>query len=47
MKVNGDDVAPGNWVRVNLEFASGQQTEINVPVVARTGEFADISSANQ
>ncbi len=47
VKVNGDDVAPGNWVRVNLEFASGQQTEMNVPVVSRTGEYADISSANQ
>lgn len=47
VRVNGDRVAPGNWVRVNLEFASGQQTEMNVPVVSRTGEFADISSANQ
>ena len=47
VKVNGDRVAAGNWVRVNLEFASGQQTEMNVPVVSRTGEFADISSANQ
>ena len=47
VKVNGDGVAPGEWVRLNLEFESGQQTEMNVPVVARTGEFADISSANQ
>jgi hypothetical protein len=47
VKVNGDRVAAGNWVRVNLEFESGQQTEVNVPVVSRTGEFADISSANQ
>jgi hypothetical protein len=45
--VNGDRVAPGNWVRMTLEFESGQQTEINVPVVSRTGEFADVSSANQ
>lgn len=43
--VSGERIAPGLYTRLTLEFASGQQTEVNVPVVAQEEEFADITPA--
>ena len=43
--VTGDRIAPGLYTRLTLEFASGQQTEVNVPIVAQEQEFADITPA--
>lgn len=36
---------PGNFVRLVLTFESGQETEVNVPVVEPDEEFSDIEPA--
>lgn len=43
--VTGDRVRPGGFVRLTLEFDSGQSTEINAPVVPYEDEYADIKPA--
>lgn len=43
VQVTGDRVKEGNWVRLTLEFGNGQQTELNVPIVAQAGEYESIS----
>lgn len=43
--VTGDRIAPGLYTRLTLEFASGQQTEINVPIVAPEEEFSEVKPA--
>ncbi|ROR92501.1 hypothetical protein [Nocardioides aurantiacus] len=43
--VEGEGIRAGAYTRLTLEFASGQQTEINVPVVAPEEEFADVTPA--
>jgi hypothetical protein len=45
VSVSGESVRPGEFVRLTLEFASGQSTEINVPVVPYEGEYLDIKPA--
>jgi hypothetical protein len=46
VSVTGDDVRPGKFVRLTLEFESGQTTEVNAPVVPFEDEFTDISPAS-
>jgi hypothetical protein len=46
VSVTGESVRPGEFVRLTLEFASGQSTEVNVPVVAYEGEYSDIKPAS-
>ncbi len=41
----GEQVAPGAFIRLVLTFESGQETSVNVPVVDRAEEFADIEPA--
>ncbi|KQT92295.1 hypothetical protein ASG49_10240 [Marmoricola sp. Leaf446] len=43
--VEGEGIRAGSYTRLTLEFGSGQQTEINVPVVAPEEEFADVTPA--
>lgn len=43
--VTGEQVAPGGYTRLTLEFGGGQKTEINVPVVAPEEEFAEVTLA--
>ena len=45
VSVSGERVAPGNFVRLNLEFESGQQTEIHAPVVPKSDEYEDVTTA--
>ncbi len=45
VSVTGDRVAPGNFVRLTLQFSSGQKTELNVPVVADDGPYVDVKTA--
>ena len=40
--INGADVAPGKFVRVAIEFDTGEQTVVNAPVVAAEGDYAGI-----
>lgn len=40
--VSGEDVAPGRFVEVAIEFDTGELTVVNAPVVAAEGEYAGI-----
>ena len=43
VQVNGPDVAAGNFVRLTLNFDTGQSTQVNVPIVDKDGEFSSVS----
>ena len=43
--VTGDSVRPGKFVRLTLQFQSGQKTEVNVPVVPFEAEYSSITPA--
>ena len=43
--VTGESVEPGRFVRLTLTFESGQETEVNVPVVEADEEFSDVEQA--
>lgn len=45
VSVVGEGIAPGRFARLVLTFESGQETEVNVPVVNKDDEFADIEPA--
>ena len=45
VSVVGEGIAPGRFIRLVLTFESGQETEVNVPVVDRKEEFSDIEPA--
>ncbi len=45
VRVSGEAVELGRFVELTLEFDNGQRTDVNVPVVNRTGEFSDVSPA--
>lgn len=43
LQVSGDDVKPGGYVKLRLEFSGGQTNDLDVPVVSAEGQFASIS----
>jgi hypothetical protein len=43
--ITGDSVDAGNFVRVQLSFKNGQKTSMNVPVVAKDGEYDSVKLA--
>jgi len=45
VSVVGESIAPGGFVRLVLTFQSGQETEVNAPVVDNAEEFSDIQPA--
>jgi hypothetical protein len=45
VSVTGDGVEPGKFARLTLEFESGQETEVNAPVVPFKDEYAEIKPA--
>lgn len=45
VSVTGEPVSAGAFVRMTLEFDSGQKTELNVPVVDKVGDFSEVSPA--
>jgi hypothetical protein len=45
VSVTGDSVSPGRFVRLTLTFESGQETEVNAPVVPAEDEYNDIEPA--
>lgn len=47
VSVEGSGVKPGSFVEVSLGFASGQSTTVKVPVVAATGDYADVPLPTQ
>ena len=46
VSVSGSPVIPGAFARLVLKFQSGQETEINVPVVPQRDFYSDIEPAN-
>ena len=45
VRVAGDAVTYGAYLRLTLAFDDGESTKVNVPVVAREGEYADVAPA--
>jgi hypothetical protein len=45
VSVTGESIEPGRFARLTLEFESGQQTEVNAPVVPYADEYAEIQPA--
>jgi hypothetical protein len=45
VSVSGDDVKAGNFIRMTLQFDTGQETTLNVPVVDRAQEFSQVRPA--
>jgi len=45
VSVAGAGIEPGSFTRLVLTFESGQETEVNVPVVDKAEEFDDIEPA--
>lgn len=41
--VSGPQIKPGGFVTMNFEFASGQSTQMDVPVIPRTGYYGDVA----
>jgi len=46
VSVTGANISPGKFARLTLEFESGQQTEINAPVVPAESIYADVKPAS-
>lgn len=44
--VTGTGVAPGKFVKVTIEFDTGEQVVVNAPVVAAEGDYAGIHGLN-
>jgi uncharacterized membrane protein len=42
LTLQGSDITPGNWIDLTFAFSSGQTTTMKVPVVERTGDYADV-----
>jgi copper(I)-binding protein len=42
VRLQSDDIKPGDYVTLTLQFSSGQTTEIAVPVMAHSGDYADV-----
>ncbi|HET8603093.1 MAG TPA: hypothetical protein VFM09_04135 [Marmoricola sp.] len=43
VSVSGPQIKPGGFVQMTFEFASGQSTQLAVPVVPRTGYYANVA----
>lgn len=41
--VSGPDIKPGSFVHLSLQFANGQSTEMDVPVITRTGYYGNVA----
>jgi len=42
VSLEGSDIQPGNVVELTFSFANGQTVTMKVPVVAATGDYADV-----
>jgi hypothetical protein len=45
VSVRGAAVRAGGFVRLTLEFDTGQKTQVNVPIVDRNAEFSGVAPA--
>jgi hypothetical protein len=46
ISITGEGITPGPFVRLVLTFASGQEVDVNVPVVPESGYYATIVPAD-
>ena len=46
VSVTGSDIFPGEFARLLLRFESGQETELNIPVVAQSDVYSEVSPAD-
>ena len=46
VSVTGQSIEPGRFARITLVFESGQETEVNAPVVPFENEYAEITPAS-
>ena len=44
--VSGDDVVPGEFIRLSVEFTNAEPVEVHVPVVEPGEDFGDFSTAS-
>lgn len=44
--VTGEDVVPGTFIRLTMEFANAEPVEVHVPVVEPGEDFADVTSSS-
>lgn len=42
VQVTGPDIKPGGYIELTLQFASGQTTRIDAPVMPHTGDYAEV-----
>jgi hypothetical protein len=45
VSVTGESVEPGGFARITLKFESGQETQVNAPVVPFEDEYSEIEPA--
>jgi len=42
IRISDPAIVPGGYVKLSFQFANGQTTQLNVPVVANEGDYADV-----
>jgi len=42
IRVSDPAITPGGYVKLTFQFSDGQNVQLNVPVVANQGDFADV-----
>lgn len=42
LSLEGSKIQPGNFIELTFSFSSGQTTTVKVPVVAASGDYADV-----
>lgn len=45
VSISGEDLAPGKFVEVTIDFSNGQQTVVNTPVVANDAHYSEFGKA--
>lgn len=42
VRVSDSSITPGSYLELTFQFADGQTTQLNVPVLANTGDYGDV-----
>jgi hypothetical protein len=45
VSVKGEEVKAGGWIKLTLEFDTGQKTSLNTPIVNRDEEYSEVAPA--
>jgi hypothetical protein len=46
ISITGEGITPGPFVKLVLQFSSGEEVDVSVPVVPQSGYYADIEPAD-